>query len=895
MTYTWECFTGETSTTPCQFRNTTTVPSFTTPDLSLPGSLFSIAATMAWKLTVSKGENRSASTYAKVAITSASGPALYLLGPKDRVEPHEVVMVQAITTSLSLANYTFVWSVDGCDSKGCAQGSTTGDFIKIVMSKVTVAADGTCKVGVTARDIESGKSGTAELYIAVDTPPNAGDFVVDPSEGDGWVTNFTLSATGFTAGGSKIFYEFLYKKPGKDTFIPISMKGESNSIVVPLPPGPPEEDYKIELAVKAYNMRGAFVMVNTTIRCLESVDQNMSVVGKYNAMKTASDQNNPADILKQILVGTLLLSDQVDVVQPPQTGEVQCNEHGTWVNGRCICNPGYGKRADCSVSDSQFVQEGYLAQQLLSDAVTFVKANPTAGQSPAAAQIAINVATKPDLLDDPTRKQARDLLESSIAAAVPMNNTELVKAIDGIAVLSKTGDQQGEFTQVRNILNTYLNFSVRNIETVFGNETVVTEANNFKAQAALIRGSYNFSMNMSNIQFPPTNVLLGNTDDYVTLSVIEWNTPLYSWSSDYVRVTSGIVTIEAKDQKGNLKNITGLSEAINITFPLDIKMISARDLTALRCTFYDPSTGVFAATGMKFITLDLDAGIGSCQATHLTDFAMSVLGGLSNVIVDPQHNDPAIFGVTIKVYDIHKSPLFWFTVSLTIVFIYFWLWAYCKEKSENELVSLMKSKTYMEQKDFFQLNKSGLENMPSQSNVPVELQPVGASASQSASQNSPRASQEDKQGESPMGKQVTKIELMSHDKAEGAGKMKTSVIGVPEEAKKDNFDAIAEPIDPAISEEAEGKAQKKFRRKKKFKKTEQKGETPAGASESIHPPQNIPEGSPAHDSSSNNVSSDLQLNQPGSQPNNALALILGKTAATESSPTERGFCLLFLV
>eukprot|EP00826_Nyctotherus_ovalis_P044304 TRINITY_DN4776_c0_g3_i1.p1 TRINITY_DN4776_c0_g3~~TRINITY_DN4776_c0_g3_i1.p1 ORF type:complete len:310 (-),score=55.16 TRINITY_DN4776_c0_g3_i1:602-1531(-) len=91
------------------------------------------------------------------------------------------------------------------------------------------------------------------------------------------------------------------------------------------------------------------------------------------------------------------------------------------------------------------------------------------------------------------------------------------------------------------------------------------------------------------------------------------------------------------------------------------------------------------------------------MTNHLTDFAMVIPAEGSIVF---SHKKPAeeqiLIPEELKVYKVHRSPLFWFTIALTLVFIYFLLWAYCKEKSEYELGSFIHNKAYDNQKLFFQ-------------------------------------------------------------------------------------------------------------------------------------------------------------------------------------------------
>jgi len=900
--YKWECEEGN-----CKFRNGTEISSdyyYTTPDLNLTENLFAPSSTMIWKFTISKG-TRSSTAHANVTISSRNGPVIILEGPTKNVQQNDIIFIQAVSKRYPLSNYTFRWEIHECKEIPCYYAGPTKDFIRVNVSRVNPESDGTFGVEVFATDILTGSTGRAGLTIKIDPLPTLGNLVISPNEGDAWTTNFTITAKGFITADGKILYEFLYQKPGKTAFTSISVKSEAASIVTILPQGASDKEYLLPVAVRAYNYYGGYVMQNTTIK-VKVPAQRANVLEQYEILKNRADSQDPSSILGKALLATSLLSDRVDTVPIPRPEDIPCNGQGTYANGKCICNPTYRARIDCSISDDQFTQESSLAGEILNDANKLMIVERSNDKTSAIAQVVVNIATKPDLLNTTTRNLARDLLEKTINETSSIDTEDLASAIDTVSVMSDISSiRQKEYTQVRKILDYFIELRAKNIDARVGNETIVQTFTNMKSQAAMLRGTYNVTLDMDNVKFPSTLSFLNNSDDYVTLHVIEWKTPIYNWAEDFSKVRSNIVSIELKDLKGGIRRVANIPQPINITFPLPVSTITARDLTALRCVYYENLTNMFSIEGLNFLSLDLDNGTGACQTTHLTDFAMSVPSVNLGPLPPPERKDPTIFGFEFNIYEIHKSPLFWFTIAVTVIFIYFWVWSYCKEKSENELVTLMRSRVYQEQKDFFNVPKTlpQHERLNSQSNSLNASQSVSQSASQAVSQNSNRsgggsarertidnkdnkASRKNSQKSLSILDDVNKVENISPEKETFRRSMeekKESLIAVPDETKKDNFDIHAEPIKGA---EGSVVVPKKFKRRKKGKKHSKKPDKLDEKQLAI-PMQN----------DSTNLDNMQQTNQPLGNDNNtsALALVLGKTESENHSSNEKGTFILFLV
>ena len=81
---------------------------------------------------------------------------------------------------------------------------------------------------------------------------------------------------------------------------------------------------------------------------------------------------------------------------------------------------------------------------------------------------------------------------------------------------------------------------------------------------------------------------------------------------------------------------------------MDITSLSGTVLSAMRCLFYNESLDYFSVNGMNFLDLNITSGIGQCQTTHLSDFAMGLPQSESNELPDPEKGTYTIFGVSIS-------------------------------------------------------------------------------------------------------------------------------------------------------------------------------------------------------------------------------------------------------
>ncbi len=830
LSYSWTCELQIPEGSPCTFENGSTLGAYSTAVIAFAKSSFAPDTRMKWTLTIADSANTAvASTTALVTISYANGPSVSISGPNDTVQLGDVITLNATLVGQRLADYTFSWSVESCCSGGCIFGNNNNDFVRVVVGNVNFTSGYDFKVSVTATRKSTGISALGCLWISASPLPVAGALTIDPTEGESWSTNFTLSADGFLdPQGGKLSYAFYILKP--DTAVPIliSPRTESSSVLTQLPSGLETTDFTMVALVRVYNSRGGYVEAKTGFHCEPPIDSEDTVLEQYKALRDSADPNNPLDRLRQAVVGSLLLSEvNASRIITTQTGTVVCNNQGLLSNGNCVCNLDYAKRSNCSISDSEFALQTQLAYLILSDTATFLPTEPSDARNDVAFQTVLNVVSKRDLLNSTVRAMARNVL-MDCTLSTSRSKEELAEAIEGIVPLSNGSAGQTEYEQQLTVLARRLvEKQLEAVKLRYGNETVETETQGFRVRSGIIRGSLGVSINMSNIVFPSTRIMLNDSDEYFVLSVVEWKTPIYTWIADYARTRSNVVSISVRTLAGAEVNVSDLSSPVGVSFPLDIPAISAEDLTALRCLYYNNSSGAYSVSGMNFSSIDVDNGIGYCQAYHLTDFVMGMPAGGAYVLPTEESADSTIFGVKVGMYSVHRSPLFWFTISFTIVCAYLSLWAYCKEKSERELTELRHSKSYAEQRSLFQECTFAEPNEASLQPESNQAQKQG-SASVAACASSAQASLAVSASGEP--KELTKVEPVTEEekRADDAFRRRgkedrKNTEEEPEQKGRDAFDTVAVPVPGG-----EGSRPRQFRRRRKCKqKSEQTSEAPA--------------------------------------------------------------------
>jgi hypothetical protein len=183
---------------------------------------------------------------------------------------------------------------------------------------------------------------------------------------------------------------------------------------------------------------------------------------------------------------------------------------------------------------------------------------------------------------------------------------------------------------------------------------------------------------------------------------VEYKIEVYGWAVNTSNIKSDLISVNIRSSNGTLITFKDLTIPINITFNLDIDQLTSYELTNIRCMSYNGSK--FVAEGTSILNIDLKNSIGICSTIHLTDFVL-MIPEEGNYIFDVYHPDPIPPYIVNDKYKIYKSSLFWFTISLSLIFCYLLLWGYCKEKSEAEFLLLLKDRQHISLEKIIQSGK----------------------------------------------------------------------------------------------------------------------------------------------------------------------------------------------
>ena len=215
------------------------------------------------------------------------------------------------------------------------------------------------------------------MALKVESPPKAGELIVIPMNGTAWSTEFKIYAENFMVDSGEIYYEFYYQDQEHGELIPISMKSVRNELTTQFPAGPQENHSRLLIGVKAYNKNGGWTMKTIIITCIPSDAFAPTPLEQQENVTKRIDHENPAEYIKRILLGTLILRNKMDSDGFVLPNGIKCHNNGIFVNDRCFCYRFYTMRVDCSISEEEFVEEMKLAKKLLKDIDYIIAIEPS--------------------------------------------------------------------------------------------------------------------------------------------------------------------------------------------------------------------------------------------------------------------------------------------------------------------------------------------------------------------------------------------------------------------------------------------------------------------------------------------------------------------------------------
>ena len=767
-----------------------------TKELRCGTSMFNGEAEVICELIVSSGNRHSEPIEAKVIITEMKGLNITLQVENERVHDKEVVLAYLRG---SLTDLTFLWEVENCLSyvnnftkiSECSQylfDGNTREFVKLDISKMQLDTD---QVRIKLSISNANEVMSMFFAIKIKKPPKSGDFLIAPRTGIAWDTNFRLEARGFDASNGQLSYEFIYFDLDLNEYVPLTMITGQTQIIANLPAGEVNNDSRLEVGVRVYSKEGAWTIKTRSV-ISKPPEDNIKLIDRYKQILNNVDPLNPTEIIKQIVSGTLMLTNKVSAEDIGNKKGRECNSHGILVGKVCLCYEGYNKRLDCSLSDNKLIEEAELAKSLLLTIKEIIDKEPSWLKNIILGQAVVNIAKQSDLLDNDDRILARNLLEAIISQGVIINSKDLAKAISSLLILSENNKAEEEFNQVKNLISLCLNMALTN--SLKQNIELNTE--NFNARSIMTYPLPGPIEQIDILGLPFMRALFENITDYIVIDIVEYKVKVYGWAANALNIKSNVISVDIKNSNGKPLILKNLTIPTNITFKLDIDNLTTNDLTNMRCMSYDGSK--FVVEGTRIVNIDLERGIAICSTTHLSEFVL-MIPEEGNFIFDfhfSNHIPPYIVDDKYKLY---KSSLFWFTISLSLVFCYLLLWGYCKGISEAELSLLMNHQHDYLEDGFTSKERHSNPEFDAKFSLDRQSQYLGGSPVESVS---PEDSSEAKDNE-VIDKEENAI-LANNEEVKAEKNM--------EEEDEERYDLVATSID---NPSAIAGRQKKFKKMKK--------------------------------------------------------------------------------
>jgi len=693
LSYQWTC--KSTINEYCTFKSGLKVPVYNSKDLIISTS-FAAGSDIIWTLAITNGNEILSRASARVLVEEPGAPVISIQGISKSVQATDILFVQAISKNENIADYLFKWRIEGNDELKYP----TNDFISIDVSKIRLTEESTFTLLVDVKNPSTGKTGELKLEVQVESLPEIKELTCNTNEGYSWYTRFIFEA--ITNTPNKVYYEFVYYNQEKQKFVPLTIKNEQARLETVLPTGIANKAHELEVGVKVYNEKGGWVQKNVKVKSRERVTNALSLIGKYYLINSMKDLRNSLNILERDLLISYAISETPAIPYKTYENDTVCNQQELWLHMDCIRKIVTDRYEIYGEVGNEYLEKILVSDKLINNILYMNEYEHSIQSYQAIAQIIINIAKDETILTETSRHYARILLSQTISKGIISDYNEFATALNNLAVLSTDSKrQEDEFKLMKSLIAWLIEgeseISIRGGEDFFVKHDLV----NYRVDATVVQGSYDMEIKLGRVTFPRPNTFL-DRNNYLYLSVIEWRIPSYSWAKDITNIQSKVFTIFAKHLNGSYAELTELNTPVTIEFPLELNKITAKELNILRCLYFNKKTKLFSIEGLNSIIINIKTAIGTCRTFHLSDFTIGTFTKSEAVFPFPKNREIIIEEDTNKLHAIHKSPLFYFTVALVIMFLYLLLWGYCKEKAELELALFMKSKLYLKQKETLQ-------------------------------------------------------------------------------------------------------------------------------------------------------------------------------------------------
>lgn len=531
--------------------------------------------------------------------------------------------------------YRYEWTCNGLDLSSSSVISTKSNLLANLVLKPGALPQSTittCSVKVT--DPYSGSSGSSEIVLEPNNPPNTGTCFSNPDTGSALETDaFTFKCTGWRDDDMPLSYRFATLRQIKGIWhedISFGSWSNSESLTIPLAPaGLSKDDYKVKIRAYVRDSASgieAYTYNDFTITVYDSLNQGISLTKKEREFQLKT------------------MSETVDTL----AAENDLSQTSQYVG--CVV-----KMLETSSTAATDKEEALTMKKQLMEASKLVMSSVDSSDSAKqSASILSSLGGKKDEIDEELGNalinQTSSLLESIEVNDLQLSEetattliTTLTNAIDamstsGTSATASTSSNSGDSSESAEstgskIFHTALMKATKSMmkSAVPGEDPVEIETETLKLTAtrnyasALISnrsmfGNISDSDSTGGFSMDPL-VFQSTGNETLDALFYEYSTNPYDYNTGG-DVSSKIMSLSFSNENGTEFKVSHPNAEIKIFLPSTTNSTLTAD-DDLSCRFYDETNSTWSDEGCQ-LTQVKHNGI-ECTCSHLTTFAVILL------------------------------------------------------------------------------------------------------------------------------------------------------------------------------------------------------------------------------------------------------------------------------
>jgi hypothetical protein len=271
IAFEWTCVENTEEAAPCKFLDQTSVNPPAEPTISFDPLSFTEGYEMLWTMTISK-DDRSEFKTGEIKIFEEGTSSINIVVLSGPIIENQSTLLKVEYELDDDQDLSYKWSTNS-DLPDEAFSALTFRYLSIGANYLRELQDYEFSIEITTRD---DLKLSASITITVEAAPSGGVFTINPTEGEGYSTEFTFSCTGYDLNGDPpTEYKFFYEIIGK-SLRPKSLKnGLTSSFTETLPSGVEEENYEVEITAEIFGSNNAVrtEQLRVTVRPIEDEEE----------------------------------------------------------------------------------------------------------------------------------------------------------------------------------------------------------------------------------------------------------------------------------------------------------------------------------------------------------------------------------------------------------------------------------------------------------------------------------------------------------------------------------------------------------------------------------------------------------------------------------------------